>query len=83
MRRAWPEQVNQTQGLAVAAIRLGELDGLDPIAPEALEPTEERIERRVADLVGPARIKTYDAVGDGRRTLTAMVSWLRPRTGTV
>lgn len=33
----------------------------------------------VADLVEPARVQTFEQLGDGRRAFTLAVRWVRPK----
>lgn len=78
LRLAWDTQLQEAQTLAAGAMRLGELDGLAAVGPVLLEPTPERIAERMRRIVAPAKVKTFDAVGDGSRTLEAIVGWMRP-----
>ena len=58
-------------------------------APEPPEPEppddpgafEARMAALRSDLVEPARSKTYDELGDGRRALTIATRWLAPKLG--
>jgi hypothetical protein len=77
--REWAEQRTRSETLAVAAFRIAELDGFDPPPPDDEVAFDARVAQLVADHVEPARSKAYDELGDGRRGLSIVVGWLRPR----
>jgi hypothetical protein len=79
--RAWAQQLERTERLAVMAERLSELDGVDPSLPDDPEAFEARIEQLVADHVEPARVKALDEMGEGRRAEAIAMRWLEPRLG--
>jgi hypothetical protein len=80
-RRRWDEQRNQSETMAVLALRLAELDGYDPPVPEEAAAVEGRVEQLVADHVEPARSTAYNELGDGRRSAIISARWVRARLG--
>ena len=80
-RRAWAEQRTRSETMAVIALRMAELDGADPPRPDDPGAFEARVAALRSDLVEPARSKTYDELGDGRRALTIATRWLAPKLG--
>jgi hypothetical protein len=79
--RAWSEQLEQTERLAVMADRLSELDGVGPSPADDPEAFEARIEQLVADHVEPALVKALDESGEGRRAASIAMRWLGPKLG--
>ena len=79
--RAWAEQLERTERLAVMAERLSELDGVDPSPPDEPAAFEARVEQLVADHVEPARVKALDELGEGRRAMSITMRWLEPKLG--
>jgi hypothetical protein len=77
--RAWAEQLERTEHLAVMAVRLAELDGLDPSLPDDPDAFEARVEQLVADHVEPARLKAFDEMGEGQRAMSVAMRWLGPK----
>jgi hypothetical protein len=76
--RAWAEQLEQTEKLAVMAERLSELDGLDSSPPDDPDGFAARVERFIADHVEAARMKAFDEMGEGHRALLVAMRWLGP-----
>jgi hypothetical protein len=76
--RAWAEQLEQTEKLAVMAERLSELDGLDSSPPDDPGGFAARVERFIADHVEAARMKAFDEIGEGHRALLVAMRWLGP-----
>jgi hypothetical protein len=73
----WAEHDFEAKKMAVAAMRICELEGLEPLDEDrfiTLDP--ERITRNVADLVEPARIRTLEMMGDDRAAAERLVRWL-------
>jgi hypothetical protein len=81
MVRAWAEQLERTEHLAVMAERLAELDGLEPSPPDDPDAFAARVEQLVADHVEPARVKAFDEMGDGQRAMSVAMRWLGPKLG--
>jgi hypothetical protein len=79
--RAWSEQLEGTEQLAVMAERLSELDGVDPPSLDDPAAFEARIDELVADHVEPARVKAFDELGEGRRAMSIAMRWLDPKFG--
>ncbi len=79
--RAWAEQLERTEHLAMMAERLAELDGLDPSSPDDPDAFAARVEQLVADHVEPARLKAFDELGDGQRAMSVAMRWLGPKLG--
>ncbi len=79
--RAWVEQLERAEQLAVMAERLAELDGLDPSPPDDPDAFESRVEQLVADHVEAARLKAFDEMGEGHRALAVAMRWLGPTLG--
>ena len=77
--RAWAEQRTRSETMAVMALRLAELEGADPPPPDDPAALEARVAALVADLVQPARVQTFEQLGDGRRAFTLAVRWLRAK----
>jgi hypothetical protein len=75
--RAWARQRHESETAAVMAIRMAELDGADPTAPDDAATFEARIASLAADLVEPAKSKAYNELGDGRRAQAIATAWLR------
>jgi hypothetical protein len=76
-RRAWEQQRHDSKEAAVMAIRLCELDGVPPPLDDDAVAFEERIAVLAADLVEPAKSKTYNELGDGGRAHSIAIAWLR------
>jgi hypothetical protein len=76
--RRWSSRVHDTQLLRVMVLRLAELDGVAPIDDSETEPTEELVAQQIAAHVDAARVKTYDALGDGPRLREALRKWVLP-----
>ena len=76
---AWDAQRTESERGAVIAMRLAEFDGAAPPPDDDPMAVKARVAQLVADHVEPARLKTYDELGDGRRALTIAVRWLRPK----
>lgn len=76
-RRAWARQRREYEEAAVMAIRLSELDGAPPAPPDDPVAFEARVTSLIADLVEPAKSKTYNELGDGRKAQTISAAWLR------
>lgn len=77
--RGWAEQRRLSEHLAVATMRLAELDGLDNLPAEGLDCTEARVTQLVADHVEHARVTTLAKMGEGRRAVSTAMRWLRPK----
>jgi hypothetical protein len=73
---AWEEQVRSAQTIAAMAVRLAELDGLQPPEPDGVN-TAARMAELVADLVEPARVTALEKLGEGARAAGLAVRWLR------
>lgn len=75
-RRAWAQQRHETEMAAVMAMRMAELDGADPPAPDDAATFEARVASLAPDFVEPAKSKAYSELGDGRRAQTIAAAWL-------
>jgi len=76
-RRAWDRQRHESETAAVMALRMAELDGAEPPAPDDAATFEARVASLAADFVEPARSKAYNELGDGRRAHAIAAAWLR------
>jgi hypothetical protein len=76
-RRAWDRQRRDSEEAAAIAIRLSELDGAEPPAPDVAATFEARVASLAGDFVEPAKSKAYNELGDGRRAQTVAAAWLR------
>ena len=79
--RAWAEQLERTEHLAMMAERLAELDGLEPSPSDDPDTLAARAAQLVADHVEPARLKAFDEMGEGQRAMTIAMRWLGPKLG--
>jgi hypothetical protein len=77
--QAWAEQRRFSENLAVACVRIAELDGLDEAPTEELDFPEDRVVQFVADHVEHARVTTLDDMDEGRRAVSIAMRWLRPK----
>jgi len=81
--QAWTEQIQSSEAIADAVVRLVELDGL----PAAAAGDSEAMPRRttdfvadfVADLVEPAKAAALDKLDEGQRALGIATGWLRAK----
>ena len=78
-QRAWDAQRTESERGAVIAMRLAEFDGAAPPPDDDPMAVKARVAQLVADHVEPARLKAYDELGDGQRSLTIAMRWLRPK----
>jgi hypothetical protein len=78
-QREWEIQRTESEREAVIAMRLAEFDGAAPPPDDDPVAIKARVAQLVADHVEPARLKTYDELGDGLRALRIAVRWLRPK----
>jgi hypothetical protein len=76
-RRAWDRQGHESEMAAVMAMRMAELDGAEPPAPDDPAAFEARVASLAADFVEPAKSRAYNELGDGRRAQAIAVAWLR------
>jgi hypothetical protein len=76
---AWEAQLRSAETLAAMAIRLAELDGVPPSAPDRADRAETRVAELVADLVEPARVTALEKLGEGARAAGLATQWLRGR----
>jgi len=75
-RRAWARQRHETETAAVMAMRMAELDGAEPPAPDDAAAFEAKVTTLAADFVEPAKSKAYNELGDGRRAQAIAAAWL-------
>ena len=66
LARAWDEQVNSTGIIADMAVRLAEIDGVEPADQDDPEAITVRASQLVADLVEPAKSTALEKLGEGR-----------------
>jgi hypothetical protein len=74
---AWADHEFEAKKMAVSAMRLCELEGLDSLDEArfmTLDP--ERIAAVVTDLVEPARIRTLEMLGEDRAGAERVIRWL-------
>ena len=76
---AFEEQLSRSQELAVMAMHLGELDGVEPPEPDDPEAVTLRASQLVADLVEPAKSMALEKLGEGRPALDIANAWVRSR----
>jgi hypothetical protein len=75
---AFEEQLRRSQELAVTAMHLAELDGVEP-GPDDPEAVGLRTSQLVADLVEPAKSTALEKLGEGRPALDIANAWLRTK----
>jgi len=63
------------------ALRLAELDGLDPLPAGDPDAFAARVDQLIADHVEPARVKALDELDEGRRAASIAMRWLLPKLG--
>lgn len=73
------KQLEASQEVAAAAVRLAELDGLRPATAADTEPVSGRTAELVADLVEPAKVEALDALGEGRQAFDIAAEWVRAK----
>jgi hypothetical protein len=76
---AFDEQLRRSQELAVMALHLAELDGVEPAPDEEPEALALRVGELVADLVEPAKSEALDKLGEGRQSLEVAAGWVRAK----
>jgi hypothetical protein len=76
---AFEEQLRRSQELAVMAMRLAELDGVEPAEPDDPEAVTLRASQLVADLVEPAKSTALEKLGEGQRAFGIANAWLRTK----
>lgn len=74
--------MRRSQALGVLAIRMAELDGVEPAAPPGSEAVSARAGELLADLVEPAKSTALEKLGEDERALSIAVGWLRPKLQT-
>jgi hypothetical protein len=73
------EQLEATQRQTVMAVRLAELDGLDPGMPGHPDAVAARAVVLVRDLVEPAKVTALEKLDEGRPAIRIATAWLRTR----
>ncbi len=63
---AWEEQIHGAQIIADMAVRLAEIDGVEPADQDDPEAITVRASQLVADLVEPAKSTALEKLGEGR-----------------
>ena len=76
---AFEEQLSRSQELAVMAMHLGELDGVEPPEPDDPEAVTLRASQLVADLVEPAKSTALEKLGEGRPAFDIANAWVRTK----
>jgi hypothetical protein len=76
---AFEAQLSRSQELAVMAMRLAELDGVEPPEPDDPEAVTLRASQFVADLVEPAKSTALEKLGEGRPAFDIANAWLRTK----
>jgi hypothetical protein len=76
---AFDQQLRRSQELAVTAMHLAELDGVEPGEPDDPETVTLRASQLVADLVEPAKSTALEKLGEGRPAFDIANAWLRTR----
>jgi len=74
---AFDEQLRRSQELAVMAMRVAELDGVEPAGQDDPEAVKLRASQLVADLVEPAKSTALEKLGEGRPAFDIANAWLR------
>jgi hypothetical protein len=74
---AFDKQLRVGQAIADMAVRLAELDGVAPAAPEDPQAVQLRAGQIVADLVEPAKADALEKLGEGRQALGVASDWVR------
>lgn len=78
-REAWVDQVRATREVAVMAVRLVELDGVDLPRSEDEDAISDRAAVLLADLVEPAKAIALEKLGEGERAHRIITGWLRTK----
>src|ERR1035437_3566795 len=76
---AFDQQLRASQELAVMAMHLAELDGVEPAEPDDPEAVTLRASQLVADLVEPAKSTALEKLGEGRPAFDIANAWLRTK----
>jgi hypothetical protein len=76
---AFEEQLHASQQLAVMAMDLAELDGVEPAEPGDPNAVKLRAGELVADLVEPAKSTALEKLGEGEPALDIANRWLRAK----
>jgi hypothetical protein len=76
---AWEEQVHGTQLIAAMAVRLAEIDGVEPADQDDPEAVTLWASQLVADLVEPAKSTALEKLGEGRPAFDIANAWLRQK----
>jgi hypothetical protein len=74
---AFDRQLRASQELAITAMHLAELDGVEPPKPDDPEAVTLRASQLVADLVEPAKSTALEKLGEGRPAFDIANAWLR------
>jgi hypothetical protein len=73
------EQLRRSQELAVMAMHLADLDGVQPAEPGDPDAVKVRASQLVADLVEPAKSTALEKLGEGRPAFDIANNWLRTK----
>ena len=76
---AWEEQIHGAQIIADMAVRLAEIDGVEPADQDDPEAITVRASQLVADLVEPAKSTALEKLGEGRPAFDIANAWLRQK----
>jgi hypothetical protein len=76
---AFEAQLRASQETAVMAMRVAELDGVDPAQHHDPDALTGRAAELVADLVEPAKSEALDKLGAGRHALDIAAGWVRAK----
>jgi hypothetical protein len=76
---AWDEQVRSTKSIADMAVRLAEIDGVQPAMAPDPETLSQGTPELAADLVEPAKAAALEKLGEGERALSIANGWLRTK----
>ena len=76
---AFDQQLRRSQELAVTAMHLAELDGVEPPEPDDPETVTLRASQLVADLVEPAKSTALEKLGEGMPAFDIANAWLRTK----
>ncbi|HEY5472375.1 MAG TPA: hypothetical protein VIK32_04195, partial [Candidatus Limnocylindrales bacterium] len=77
--QAWTEQIQSSEAIADAVVRLVELDALPAAAAGDSEAMPRRTTELVADLVEPAKAAALEKLDEGQRALGIAAGWVRAK----
>ena len=80
---AFEEQLSRCQEIAAMAVRLAEIDGVEPAGTDEPAAAKSPAVDLVHDLVEPAKSAALEKLGEGARALDVAPGWLRGKFASV